>query len=259
MGVDIKYDKWNKIQGKTTCNNGVVYLGINTIKGCGKNVSNALLELGSRHYSHFCDLLHDLNESPDINSGQIETLIKLQLFNEFGGTFKLLKTYLMHQSYSGTKIIKKEKNTLPLDVVQKYTISETLKQYRFDKDAMNAMLKELANDIENKEIPLRIRMKTELEYLGYISYIDQNAHNTGLVLEVNTKYSPRITVYRIDTGATIIYKLQKALYQNNPFDTGDIIKFYAEDRPKSKKVDGQWVKLSETEPWITNFLIKSDL
>ena len=62
-----------------------------------------------------------------------------------------------------------------------------------------------------------------------------------------------------DSGESVTYKLQKVLYQKNPFDENTIIKFYAEDRPKSKKVDGKWVKLEETEPWITNYIVKSDL
>ena len=79
------------------------------------------------------------------------------------------------------------------------------------------------------------------------------------VLDVNTKYSPKIAVYHLDTGMTITYKLSKTSYQNNPFDKGNIIKFYSENKPKSKLVDGHWEKLSETEPWIKNYLIVHDL
>lgn len=257
MGVDIRYNTWRKMQGKTTCDNGTVYLGVNTIKGCGENVSNALLELGKNHYDNFFDLLNDFNNSPSINNGQIETLIKLNFFNEFGGTFKLLSMYKMHESYSGKKIIKKEKNTLPLELVQKYTISETPKQYRFDADSMNAMLKELSNSVENKDVPLISRLEAEFELLGYISYVDQTLQNIGLVVDVDTKYSPKITVYHIDTGDTVVYKLKKAAYQYNPFDRGEIIHFYFEDRNKSKMINGEWQKLPEKEPWITSYIIKT--
>jgi hypothetical protein len=81
----------------------------------------------------------------------------------------------------------------------------------------------------------------------------------GFVIDVNTKYSPKITVYRLDTGETIVYKLSKGAYEKNPFDKGSIIKFYFEDRPKSKKVDDKWVKLSETEPWLTNYILIQNL
>jgi DNA/RNA endonuclease G (NUC1) len=75
-------------------------------------------------------------------------------------------------------------------------------------------------------------------------------------LNVDTKYSPKISVYHLDTGVTTVYKLNKAAYQKNPFDKGHIIKFYSEERQKSRKVDSEWVKLQETEPWITNYIVK---
>ena len=84
--------------------------------------------------------------------------------------------------------------------------------------------------------------------------------NAGLVLSIDTKYSPKISIYRLDTGITITYKISKKSYQNMPFDKGDIIRFYYEDRPKSKKVDGEWVKdPMVTEPWLTNYLVDHNL
>ena len=61
----------------------------------------------------------------------------------------------------------------------------------------------------------------------------------------------------LDSGEIITYKVAKALYQKNPFDPNSILKFYAEERQKSKKVDGEWIKLPEKEPWITNYIIKN--
>ena len=79
----------------------------------------------------------------------------------------------------------------------------------------------------------------------------------GVVLDIDTKYSPKVSVYRIDTGTTATYKMQKALYQRNPFDVGQVLHFYAEDRPRSKLVDGKWEKdPTVMEPWITNYVLK---
>jgi hypothetical protein len=56
------------------------------------------------------------------------------------------------------------------------------------------------------------------------------------------------------TGETIVYKLPKKSYERNPFNKGDILKFNKEERQKSRKVDGQWVKLDEYESWMTNYI-----
>lgn len=260
MGVTVKYDDWNKIEGKTTCRDGVVYLGINTIKGCGENVSKALKATVDECYDDFFDLLCDFNNCPDIDNGQIETLIRLGFFSQFGGTFKLLRIYGIFNLYHGKKIIKKEKLMLPIDLVQKYTISGTAKQYRFDDTSMNAMLKEfISARVQDEDIPLNERLQAELEYLGYISYTDPTLTNTGLVLDVDSRYSPKISLYLLDKGETVTYKLQKSAYQKNPFDKGTILRFYTEERNKSRKTENGWEKLPDKETWLTNYIVKSNL
>ena len=254
FGIDLKPIKFKhsnanyNIEKETNS----IYKGVGAVKYCNEDVGNKLYEMRDQHFDSFMDLL----EVFPGNSRQLEILIKLGYFEEFCGTLKLLKLCDLYDLYNGKKIIKKDKCNLPLDLVQKYATSETEKQYRFEPEAMQNLLHEFADMIPDGEIPLRTRLEAEAEYLGYISYTNPKFQNTGFVLNVDTKYSPKITVYRLDTGETTVYKLQKAAYQKNPFDKGHIIKFYSEDRQKSRKVDGEWVKLQETEPWITNYIVK---
>ena len=232
--------------------NHALYKGCESVKFMNAESSNKLYEMKDQHFDSFLDLLAVFPG----NSRQREILIKLGYFEEFGGTLKLLKLCDLYDLYHGKKIIKKDKCNLPLDLVQKYATSETEKQYRFEPEAMNNLLREFSEMIPDGEIPLRTRLESEAEYLGYISYTNPKFQNTGFVLNVDTKYSPKISVYHLDTGVTTTYKLAKAAYQKNPFDKGHIIKFYSEERQKSRKVDGEWVKLQETEPWITNYIVK---
>ena len=229
-----------------------IYKGIGAVKYCNEEVGNTLYEFKDRHFDSFLDLL----EVFPGNSRQREILIKLGYFEEFGGTLKLLKLCDLYDLYHGKKLIKKDKCNLPLELIEKHAISETAKQFKFDGVAMNNLLRELAKMVPDGEIPLRTRLESEAEYLGYISYTNPKLQNIGFVLNVDTKYSPKILVYRLDTGETITYKLSKVAYQKNPFDKGNVIKFFSEERQKSRKVDGEWVKLQETEPWITNYIIK---
>jgi len=229
-----------------------IYKGLESIKFMNAEVSEKLYEFREQHFDSFLDLL----EVFPGNSRQREILIKLGYFEEFGGTLKLLKLCDLYDLYHGKKLLKKDKLNLPVDLVEKYAVSETAKQYKFDETSMSAMLREFAAMIPDGEIPLRTRLESEAEYLGYISYTNPKFQNTGFVLNVDTKYSPKISVYHLDTGVTTVYKLNKAAYQKNPFDKGHIIKFYSEERQKSRKVDDEWVKLQETEPWIASYIIK---
>ena len=230
-----------------------IYKGIGAVKYCNEEVGNTLYEMRDEEFDSFIDLLEVFIG----NSRQREILIKLGYFEEFGRTLKLLKLCDLYDLYNGKKIIKKDKCNLPLELVQKYAISETEKQYRFDEVSMNNLIREFAKMIPDTEIPLRTRIEAEAEYLGYISYTNPKFKNTGFVLGVDTKYSPKISIYRLDTGITETYKLSKAAYQKNPFDKGQILKFYYEERNKSKKVDGEWIKLPEKELWITSYIVKN--
>lgn len=229
-----------------------IYKGLESIKFMNAEVSEKLYEFREQHFDSFLDLL----EVFPGNSRQREILIKLGYFEEFGGTLKLLKLCDLYDLYNGKKVLKKDKCNLPMELVQKYATSETAKQYRFEPEAMHNLLREFTKMVPDGEIPLRTRLESEAEYLGYISYTNPKFENTGFVLDVNTKYSPKITVYHLDTGNTVVYKLSKVAYQKNPFDIGNIIKFYSQDKPKSKLVDGEWLKTSETEKWISNYIIK---
>lgn len=235
--------------------NHALYKGCESIKFMNADVSNKLYELRNHQFNSFLDVLDVFSG----NSRQLEILTKLGYFSEFNKTLKLLKIADLHSMYKGKKIIKKDKCNLPLDLVQKYATSETAKQYKFEPEAMDGLLREFANMIPDTDIPLRTRLEAEAEYMGYISYTNPTFQNTGMVLDINTKYTPRIQVYMLDSGQTITIKVPKTMYQKNPFDKGNIIRFYSENRPKSKLVDGHWEKLSETEPWIKNYLIVQDL
>jgi DNA polymerase III alpha subunit len=228
-----------------------IYKGVGAVKYCNEEVGNKLYDMRDQKFNSFFDLL----EVFPGNSRQLEILIKLGYFEEFGKTSKLIKLSELYSTYHGKKLLKKDKLNLPLDLVQKYAISETAKQYKFDIESMDELLIEFANMIPDTDIPLRTRLEAEAEYLGYLSYLNKTAKDTGYVADVNTKYSPKITIYRFDTGETITYKLQKAAYQKNPFDKGTVLKFYSEMRNKSKLVDGQWVKSDDKEPWITNYVV----
>lgn len=232
-----------------------IYKGVGAIKYCNADLGNNLYELRNNKFDSFIDVLKVFSG----NSRQLEILIKLGFFEEFGKTLKLLKVSEIYSMFNGKKVIKKDKVNLPIELVEKYAVSETAKQYRFDEDGMDKLLHDYTDMIPDTDIPLRTRLEAELEYLGYIGYTDQSMVGTGLVTDVNTKYSPKITIYMLDTGESVTYKLSKAAYQKNPFDKGSIVRFNSEMRNKSKKINDEWVKLDEKEPWITNYILKYDL
>ena len=230
--------------------NNAIYKGIASVKFLNAEVAQQMYEMREQEFPTFIDFL----KVNPCNSRQTEILIKLDFFSEFGKSQKLLDEYAIYTTYYGKKQFKKEKITLDDETMSKFATS-TDKMYKITDS--EGLIKELCNRVEDKSIPIKERLTAEAEYLGYINYINPKATNYGYVLDIDTKYSPRIKMYRLDTGETATYKLAKKDYNNNPISNHDLLKFTFERRNKSRLVDGKWQKcLEEFEDWIKTYVIK---
>ena len=256
-GIKIHPIKFRHSSAKYTVdkNNHCLYKGCGSVKFLNDNVSEKLYEMKDQQFNSFIDFL---SVFPG-NSRQREILTRLGFFEEFGGSQKLLRIAELYDTYHGKKIIKKDKCNLPIELIEKYIDSETEKQYRFTPEGMDALLSDLCSRIPDKDIPLQSRLQAEREYLGYISYTDPFRPNTAVVMDVNCKYTPKLTLYRLDTGTTMIVKLKKRSYESNPLPVGAIIKFYVETKPAWKKDEnGEWIQdFSRNDTWLTSYIIES--
>lgn len=227
-----------------------IYKGVASIKFLNSDVANVLYDMREQNFDSFIDVIKAFPG----NSRQLDILIKLSYFEEFGSIGTLLREVEMYNAYGSKKLLKKDKCNLPSELLSKYC-TETEKQWRVqDQDGF---IRELCGMIpKNCSVPIQSIFQWQQEYLGYISYKDETKKNVGYVLNVNTKYSPKITVYAIDTGTMEVYKMPKKMYEKNPFNKGCLLNFHWEQRPKSKLVDGQWQKdYSVMEKWINAYII----
>ena len=136
--------------------------------------------------------------------------------------------------------------------------TETDKQYRLtDSDGF---LKALCDQVPNRSITIKNYLDAQNEYLGYIDYVNPKAKGYGYVMSMETKYSPKLTIYELDTGKTVVYKMPKKIFATSGIDEGSILKFTYEVKAKTKLVDGEWQKdFSIKEPWIDKFTVKSGI
>lgn len=233
-----------------------IYKGLESIKYLNADVSDQLYEMRDTHFDNFINFL---NVSP-LNSRQLEILVKLDFFSEFAKSQKLLKIIDLYNLLHGKRQIKKEKTELPVDVLEKYCVSETAKMYKFDNEHMDAMLSELCNNIPNQDIPLQTKLQTEHEMLGYISYTDPSRLNTAVIMDLNTKYSTfKAQLYRLSDGQTITVKIKRKSYEQMPIAVGMIINYRTETKPGWRKDENdQWqIDYSKTDTWLTAYTIES--
>ena len=236
--------------------NHCIYPSLLSIKGLSQGCANDLYSLSQNNkFDNFYDLWKAMKSIKTLNSGKIETLIKMNYFKNFASIEKIEEFMkAVDLLYDKSQFKKDNLPTEYIDVIKKYS-EETNKTYRkFDYDSA---LKEILNTIPDKKTSISKIIKYQYDLYGYISYVNPKLKNAGFVLDINTRYSPKAQIYLLDTGETITAKVSKQLYQKQPFESGQILKFYKEERNKSKKDEnGDWVKLPEKEWWLTNYIIK---
>lgn len=256
MGVDVRFDKWQNATGETVCHDNVVWLGTNTMKGFGKNVATGLNELSQKEYNDFVEFLIDASTNQNIDKSQLESLITLDWFKQFGASGKLSRIYKLFESIYGRKQFAKDKCPIPHDIISQFC-KETEKQYR-EVDC-NGLLSFMCSQVEDFELPLEYRLKTQQEVCGYISYTDTSRPNTAVVMDLNTKYSTfKAQLYRVSTGDTITVKLKKKSYEQMPIAVGQVINYRTETKPGWRMDENQkWqVDYSKQDIWLTSYTIK---
>ena len=255
LGIKIKPIKFRHSGAEyiADAENKVVYKGIASIKFFNTPVANQLSELRNTSFQNFADFL----AVNPCDSRQTTILIKLNYFSEFGKSQYLLDIYDLLCKYHDKKIIKKDRCDFDRDFMLQFA-TETDKQYKLTDN--DGFLNALCDQVPNRSITIKTYLDAQKEYLGYIDYVNPKAKGYGFVMSVETKYSPKLTIYQLDTGKTGIYKMAKKDFSVSGIQEGSIIKFTYELRARSKMIDGKWVKdFNEKEPWIEKFVVKENV
>ena len=227
-----------------------------SIKGLSQGFANDLYELGKEHFNSFLELLPRLKALKTGNSAKIDTLIRLNYFSDFGDIGKLLMIVKIYEQYAESTIIKKEKCLIDREIMLRFA-TETEKQYRIiDK---KKFVSYLCDNSTPEPYTLAQRLKDEQELLGRNVYVDSKLKYQGFVTDVNTSFSPKITLYDLSTGATETIKCYKKIFAEQPLAKGMIITYYTESKQKSRlnPETKQWEKIpNEFEQWFKWYQIK---
>lgn len=253
-----RYSKSSYFMDKET---NTIYKGVASIKFLNSGAAEYLYSLRGNTYNSFIDLLAQIEEDRQINSRQMEILIQLQYFDEFGKNKKLLELYRYFKSLYGRKTIVKDKlgdmNLTPDDIIECFE-KETEKQYT-NIDYLKILVN-VEHRIPNENIPLTEQILFEADTVGYISAVYDVDKNYCLVTDVNTKYSPRVTLYSLGTGKEVGCKINKAMFNQTPFKRGQLIKcgrFY--EKFKQRKTENGWEQTDEKEWWLESYELVDNL
>lgn len=258
IGIPIKSPKFRYSKAEYFCDqeNKCIYKGVGAIKYMNAAIADELYSLKDKSYDNFIDVLVDIRNT-SLNSRQLEILIKLDFFSEFGGIEYLLACYTLFNKYYGKKQIKKEKafeDGLDFDMIRKYADKETTKMFSV-LDSIG-MLNELIAAIPNENTSIRTKISYQLENLGYIDIIDKKYAGYCVVVDLNLDFSPKLKLYALANGNLIPVKIDRKTFANKQLRRGDIIKVENQYRKnKMRKVDGKWTETDEKEWWLSEYRI----
>lgn len=235
FNINVEQVKFGKSKGLYSADHKTnsIYKGIASIKSMNAKIADELFDLSlERACDDFLELLVKITHRTSANKTHMETLIRLDYFSEFGNRDKLL---LIYQAFKDGKGMKYDKGYI-----------EKTKNKRLE------MLREYQTEImeaPDQPIDLFEQIAFEKDSLGYaITKMPDVSKNYALVVDVNKKYKPKVTLYQIATGKEFTVKVEKKkFYTNNDEDdllyVGDIIKVLSvQDKPAWKMVEGKFEK-----------------
>lgn len=240
-----------------------IYKGIASIKYMNSEVADQLFELGNKTYISFTNLLENITTYTTINSKQLRILTELDFFSEFGDANKLLNVIELFEALHGKKNISKEKLPklgIDQDVIRRYAAKETEKMYTgVDVDGL---VSEMEGLIKYRPRTLADKITSQQERLGYIDIKDDKYSGFGVVMSVDTKYSPKLKVYSLKNGTTVECKVQKQVFNKQKLKEGQIIRIIEQKRkPKLRRTeDGEFEPVPGAfDIWIGKYKVVENL
>lgn len=253
---------------------------LKSIKGFGDKIGEEFYKISDRKYDSFLDLLVDIynikENKPNkkdydetklsgfaVNDTQMEILIKLNYFDQFGKNAKLLKEFKLFSDIYGRKKINKEKPPkdieLDMDILKKYIGKETKSEYK-DID-FYGYLKEIFEKIDDKFLSLPEQLKFERELFEIPVYENKELPDTWEYIlsfktygdKINTPY---LITYNLNDGNLTVCQVSSSkLFRDNPFGIYSIIDIKDMQHPFKKKKVGEkkWETTNEKKNVVANY------
>ena len=230
-----------------------IYKGISTVAYLNQQVADNLYNLAKENHYEKDDVIQlflDILDGALADNRQMNILIKLGFFKEFGEESILLELYNTMTGYQTKKPNPIFTDNKKLDVKYSRTHKEKTKLVRIEniKEYYGLILK---NTHLLPTTNLFDRLTSEVEYMGYAETLDQSlGKNIYVVMDINTKYTPVYTLYNMYDGHISVAKIDKKKAYRDTKSTKDgelIIKLGDQievmefaQRPKMALVDGKW-------------------
>ena len=214
-----------------------IYKGTSSIKGLNAGYSDFLYSLKDNSYKTFTDLLYDIQAS-GMPRDQVETLIKLDYFEEFGTCRELATIFKQFQFFKKGEAKTIAKSKIPDEITMsiiKRNANETEKQ--FNKLNCHNILNEIEQYIMTMnlgDVDIKTKIANQLEYMGYIGIKTDKSEDRPKIVILEMKVMKQresvepwgviIDAQSIGSGKRSSYTVPYKLYKQCKFNKNDVIK-----------------------------------
>ena len=262
VGIRVTLPKWGLSRGEYFFDRErkIIAKGLTSIKYMSAGLADELYNLAAKNkYSCFMDLLKDLDEKTSINSRQLDILIKLDFFSDFGNQRELLRMvdlfFNIFKRGQAKQIKKTEVDGTPLEEIVKryavgvtksggeaksYTLLDVMSILRGAEDAVKAVGMDDLSDI--------IKVRNFYDVMGYIGYVSGNEADRRKLYITDMKplvrrrdgeqFAYSVFTKSIGSVKESRFTLFNREFKKEPVKVGDII--YC----KSYQRDGEYFKLT---------------
>lgn len=246
--------KWRVSKGEYFYNKdlNIIAKGMDSIKFIGTKVANELFELAqSSQYTYFTDVLYDLTNKSSLNSRQLDILIKLDFFAEYGNQrelFRIVDFFELFKKGEAKQISKEKVDGSPIEkIVKKYSVGVT----KSGGVAKNYTLLDVMSILRESEIAIKelkmddlnelIKVRNFADIMGYIGYVSTKVEDRPKLYIMNVyplyrkkdnkQFGYSILTKSIGSGKESRFTVFNKVFNNEPIQEGDIIlcKNYARD------------------------------
>lgn len=247
VGIMVTAPKWGLSRNKYFFDKekNIIAKGLTSVKYMSDGLAEELYALAhNNHYSRFVDLLYDIDRKTSMNTRQLDILIKLDFFSDFGNQRELLRiTDMFYDTFKKgeAKQISKEKVAgTPLEqIISRNSISVT-KSGQESKSYTSLDTHKILIEVEDaiKEAHLDdlndlVKVRNFYDVMGYIGYVsgkeeDRRKLYVSDVYTLNRKrdgkqFGYSILTKSIGSGVDSRFTVFNKVYNTDPIHKGDII------------------------------------
>lgn len=248
MGIKVTMPKWGLSKGEYFFNKeqNVIAKGLESVKYMSSGVAESLYKLANKkQYRYFVDVLADIENETAINSRQLDILIKIDFFSQFGNQRELLQlTDLYSETFnhgSAKKIAREKIEGTPLQgIVTKYAVGvkkngEIAKSYTLlDIDSILRESEDVIKSMHLDDLSDTLKVKNFADVMGYVGYVSGKEEDRPklyvsdifpLVRKKDGKqFGYSVITKSIGSGKESRFTVLNHVFNKEPISKGDIIR-----------------------------------